>query len=128
CQPAEVPAGGATILVVEDSAEVRRVAINHLLGFGYRVIEAGNGREALVRLAEDDGIDLLFTDVVMPGGLSGPELARQALTLRPGLKVLFTSGYAEGAMDGGLPGGLAGNLLSKPYRREELARKLREVL
>ena len=56
------------------------------------------------------------------------QLARQALTLRPGLKVLFTSGYAEGAMDGGLPGGLAGNLLSKPYRREELARKLREVL
>ncbi|HMA14904.1 MAG TPA: PAS domain S-box protein, partial [Kiloniellaceae bacterium] len=128
CAPAAVPAGDATVLVVEDSAEVRRVAVNHLLAFGYRVIEAGNGREALVRLAEDEDIDLLFTDVVMPGGLSGPELARQARALRPNLKILFTSGYAEGAFDGGLPDGLAGNLLSKPYRREELARKLREVI
>jgi two-component system, cell cycle sensor histidine kinase and response regulator CckA len=128
CQPAEVLTGDATILVVEDSAEVRRVAVNHLLAFGYRVIESGNGREALVRLAENEEIDLLFTDVVMPGGLSGPELARQARALRPNLKVLFTSGYAESAIDGGLPDGLAGNLLSKPYRREELSRKLRQVL
>jgi len=128
CAPSEPLTGDATVLVVEDSAEVRRVAVNHLLAFGYRVIEAGNGREALERLAEDDTIDLLFTDVVMPGGISGPELARQARGLRPGLKVLFTSGYAETAMDGGLLAGLSGNLLSKPYRKEELARKLREVL
>src|SRR5690606_37846613 len=115
CQPAALPAGDATILVVEDSAEVRRVAVNHLLGFGYRVVEAASAREALVRLAEDGDVELLFTDVVMPGGLSGLELARQARALRPDLKVLFTSGYAEGALDSDLPAELAGNLLSKPY-------------
>src|SRR3546814_14068189 len=66
--------GDATILVVEDSTEVRRVAVNHLTAFGYQVVEAASGREALNQLAADDSIALLFTDVIMPGGLSGPEL------------------------------------------------------
>jgi PAS domain S-box-containing protein len=120
--------GDAKVLVVEDSAEVRRVAVNYLLAFGYRVIEAGSGPEALEQLAADATINLLFTDVIMPGGMSGPELAQRALELRPDLKVLFTSGYAETAIEGGQSVGLAGNLLSKPYRKEDLARKLREVL
>jgi len=120
--------GDARILVVEDSGAVRQVAVTHLRAFGYSVVEAGSGREALEKLAADEAIDLLFTDVVMPGGMSGPQLAQEARKRRPGLKVLFTSGYAESAI-GGAPGaGLDGNLLSKPYRKEELARKLREVL
>ncbi|WP_340116095.1 response regulator [Pelagibius sp. 7325] len=123
-----VPGGDAKILVVEDSAAVRQVAVNHLRAFGYRVVEATSGREALETLAADDTIDLLFTDVVMPGGMSGPQLAQAARKRRPDLKVLFTSGYAESAI-GSAPGaGLDGSLLSKPYRKDELARKLREVL
>jgi CheY-like chemotaxis protein len=125
---AEELVGDAKVLVVEDSAEVRRVAVNYLLAFGYRVIEAGSGPEALEQLAADATISLLFTDVIMPGGMSGPELAQRALELRPDLKVLFTSGYAETAIEGGPSVGLVGNLLSKPYRKEDLARKLREVL
>jgi CheY-like chemotaxis protein len=120
--------GDAKVLVVEDSAEVRRVAVNYLLAFGYRVIEAGSGPEALEQLAADATISLLFTDVIMPGGMSGLELAQKALALRPDLKVLFTSGYAETAIEGDPTVGLVGNLLSKPYRKEDLARKLREVL
>ena len=128
CEPAVLIGGNATVLVVEDSAEVRRVAVNHLLAFGYRVIEAGNGKEALEWLRADDSISLLFTDIIMPGGLSGLELAREARALRPDLKVLFTSGYAEAALAGDTSGEMVRNLLSKPYRRDELARKLREVL
>jgi two-component system, cell cycle sensor histidine kinase and response regulator CckA len=124
-KPREVLTGDSRILVVEDSAEVRRVAVNHLLAFGYSVVEASNAAEALERLVADQSIDLLFTDVIMPGGLSGPDLARKARRLRPNIKVLFTSGYAETAVGGTV---LTGSLLSKPYRKEELARKLREVL
>lgn len=122
------PVVDARVLVVEDSAEVRRVAVNNLRAFGYQVVEAASGREALERLAEDDAIDLLFTDVVMPGGLSGPELAERARLLRPELKVLFTTGYAEAAIEKDGSFALSGNLLSKPYRKKDLARKLREVL
>src|SRR3546814_7912129 len=104
------------MLVVDDRTGVRRVAGNHLTAFGDQVIEAASGREALNQLAADDSIALLFTDVIMPGGLSGPELAQRARELRPDLKVLFTSGYAETAIDGGL----SADLLSKPYRKEEL--------
>lgn len=125
---AEIQGSDAEVLVVEDSTEVRQVAVNHLRGFGYRVIEAAGGREALERLAENEDIVLLFTDVIMPGGMSGPELATRALQLRPELKVLFTSGYADNALGGATALRLGGALLSKPYRREDLARKLHEVL
>jgi PAS domain S-box-containing protein len=123
-----ISGGDAKILVVEDSAAVRQVAVSHLRAFGYRVVEAASGREALEKLATDDTIDLLFTDVVMPGGMSGPQLAQAARKRRPDLKVLFTSGYAESAIGSAPHVGLDGNLLSKPYRKEELARKLRAVL
>ena len=119
----------ATILVVEDDAEVRRVAVNQLMALGYRVIEAEDGKAALELLRQDPPIDLLFTDVVMPGGMSGPDLAREARKVRAALKVLLTSGYAEAALLGNAAGiGELGSLLSKPYRKNDLARKVREVL
>jgi PAS domain S-box-containing protein len=82
------------ILVVEDDAEVREVTVAMLQSLGYRAAVVGNGRDALAALRRADPVDLLFTDLVMPFGMSGIDLARQALVLRPGLKVLLTTGYA----------------------------------
>ncbi len=119
--------GDATILVVEDNAEVRRVVARQLGGLGYRVIESANAAAALQALATET-VDLLFTDVIMPGGMTGIELAGQARRLRPGLKVLVTSGFAEASLNlGGEAGGDIG-VLSKPYRKEELARHVRRAL
>jgi CheY-like chemotaxis protein len=120
--------GNETILVVEDNHLVRGHLVNQLKGLGYRVIDAGNGPEALEILHQIAEIDLLLTDVVMPGGMSGRDLADAATALRPGLKVLFTSGYTDNAIvhQGRLDPGV--HLLSKPYRRQELAEKVRRVL
>ncbi|MBX6320681.1 MAG: CHASE domain-containing protein [Rhodospirillaceae bacterium] len=125
-QPA--PTGGEAILVVEDDPAVRAQAEDQLRTLGYRVIGAADGPAALALLAAHPEIDLLFTDVIMPGGLNGRQLAEEAVRLRPGLKVLFTSGYAEDAIlhHGRLPRGV--NLLNKPYRRQDLAVKVRSVL
>ena len=122
------PAGGETILVVEDNDLVRSYVENELKELGYRVIAARNAPEALAILREPGEIDLLFTDVVMPGGMFGPELAKQAAKLRPGLEVLFTSGYTEHPLQP--PDGLDGEarILNKPYRRTDLALMLRTVL
>ncbi|WP_242443486.1 response regulator, partial [Sphingobium sp. LB126] len=121
-------AKGETILVVEDDAGVRAYSAEILRDLGYRVIEAADGAAAL-RLVErrGQGIDLLFTDVVMPG-MSGSELAQRALALRPGLKVLFTSGYTrDGFMrDGRLEAGIA--LLPKPFALGDLAGQIRRLL
>ena len=127
----EAPAivgGREHILVVEDDALVREHLIGQLKGLGYRVTGAASGHEALERLARHADIDLLFTDVVMPGGMNGRQLADAARLDRPDLKVLFTSGYTENAIvhHGRLDRGV--HLLSKPYRRQELASKLRRVL
>jgi CheY-like chemotaxis protein len=125
----ETAAHEAMILVVEDDREVRSVAANQLMALGYRVVEAEDGKAALELLRQDQPIDLLFTDVVMPGGMTGPDLARDARGVRPTLKVLFTSGYAEAALRKNTAGvGEHGSLLNKPYRKEDLARKVREVL
>ena len=112
------PAGTETILVVEDDDMVRSYVEKELKELGYRVIAARNGPEALEILREPGEIDLLFTDVVMPGGMFGPELAKQAAQLRPGLKVLFTSGYTEDPVQplDGLDG--EARILNKPYRRQ----------
>jgi PAS domain S-box-containing protein len=119
--------GSESILLVEDDAMVRRYAHDQLRALGYRVIEAAGGAQALDLLKGGDAIDLLFTDVVMPG-MSGRVLADLALAQRPGLKVLFTSGYTENAIvhHGRLDPGV--HLLGKPYRRQELARRVREAL
>ncbi|HEY5797835.1 MAG TPA: PAS domain S-box protein [Bosea sp. (in: a-proteobacteria)] len=123
----DLPAGSETILVVEDDPRVRRVAVARLEGTGYRVLEADTAAQALDLLAAHPEVDLLFTDIVMPGGMSGDELAREARLVRPGIKVILTSGFAE-------PGvavrelAAAASWLKKPYTAMELAVRLRELL
>ncbi len=122
------PVGGKTILVVEDDARVRRVVAKQLRELGYRAIGARDGRDALKVLSRDRRIDLIFTDVVMPGGMSGVYLVHKARERWPKIKVLLTSGYAwdfialQGALDDEL------ELLRKPYSSEELSRKVRAAL
>ncbi len=119
--------GGESILLVEDDELVRGYASGQLAALGYQVIEAPNGNRALEILRSGEAIDLLFTDVVMPG-MGGRQLVEQAQLLRPRLKVLYTSGYTENSIvhHGKLDKGV--HLLSKPYLRSVLANKLREVL
>lgn len=124
----QVPRGQGTILVVEDDDLVREHVVGQLTSLGYRVLEAPNGANALELINVNWDIDLLFTDVVMPGGMSGRDLADAARLVRPYLKVLFTSGYTQDAMvhNGRLDYGV--ELLSKPYRRDHLAKKIRDAL
>jgi PAS domain S-box-containing protein len=127
---AQVVTGGGseTILVAEDDAVVRETVVAILRDLGYQVLHAADARAALEIIGSGAAIDLLFTDVVMPGGMKGAELARRARERLPALVVLFTSGYTEDSIvhDGRLDAGV--HLLSKPYTREALARKLRQVL
>jgi signal transduction histidine kinase/CheY-like chemotaxis protein len=122
------PGGRETILVVEDDAAVRTAAVSILQNLGYQVMEAEDGRAALAILQEARPIDLLFTDLIMPNGVSGQDLLRKARERRPDLRVLFTSGYSEhlfkghGGAERGVP------LLNKPYRRQNLAAAIRRVL
>jgi signal transduction histidine kinase len=118
--------GTETILLVEDDEQVRRFALSQLKSLGYNVLQAHNGVEAMELIERNERIDLLFTDVVMPG-MSGRQLADSARQRRPGLKVLFTSGYNEDAIvhHGRLDHGV--QLLPKPYRRRELAKRIRSI-
>ncbi len=127
-QPLPAAGGSETILVVEDDAAVRETVTAMLRDLRYKVIEAGDANEAIRALKGGDPVDLLFTDVVMPGALPVAELAHVARHLHPGIAVLYTSGYTQEAVqrDGRLEPGT--HLLSKPYRRDELARKVRTVL
>ncbi|MDE2149543.1 MAG: PAS domain S-box protein [Gammaproteobacteria bacterium] len=120
--------GTETILLVEDDDLVRRYALDQLRALGYRVFEASDAAQALDILRQHAVIELLFTDVVMPGGTSGRQLAEAAVKLHPRLKVLFTSGYTENAIvhHGRLDPGV--QLLAKPYRGVELGRRVRRVL
>ncbi|NMF84990.1 ATP-binding protein [Nodosilinea sp. P-1105] len=120
--------GAEVILLVEDDDLVRRYGQEQLRMLGYRVITARDGAQALDIIHQRADIDLLFTDVIMPGGMSGRDLAEAAQLIRPSLKVLYTSGYAENAIvhQGRLDPGV--QLLTKPYRRAELAQKIRAVL
>jgi CheY-like chemotaxis protein len=121
-------ASGKIVLVVEDDPRVRRVSVRRLKALGYALIEAESGPAALKVLETGVPIDILFTDIVMAGGMTGVDLAQEARRQRPGLKILFTSGYAEPAMTkGGLPTMKAG-WLGKPYGIDELDTKLRELL
>ncbi|AYD02766.1 PAS domain-containing sensor histidine kinase [Neorhizobium sp. NCHU2750] len=122
-----LPGGREKILVVEDDPRVRRVTVSRLTSFGYEVIEAENGNEALSQLDRHDDIALLFTDVVMPGGLTGDELANRVRSERPHIPVLFTSGYAEPAI-AGRELALSGSWLKKPYTARELAVRVRALL
>ncbi len=123
-----VMGGRETILVAEDDEAVRETVVGLLSDLGYRVLKAKDAQSALTIIESGMPIDLLFTDVVMPGRLKSTELARKARERLPDLAVLFTSGYTENAIvhGGRLDDGV--ELLSKPYTREALARKLRQVL
>jgi PAS domain S-box-containing protein len=132
-EPVDVAAGsviGGTevILLVEDDDDVRATTADLLIDLGYRVLRARDGDGAMAILESGATIDLLFTDVVMPGALPTRDLARKAQQRLPGLPVLFTSGYTDNAIvhGGRLDDGV--ELLSKPYARDELARKLRKML
>ncbi len=125
--PDSLPSGTETILVVEDEEDVRQLACRVLAGLGYRIIQAADGKSALAVLAREP-VDLLFTDVVLPGGLTGPQIAEQARARRPELPVLYTSGYTGNAIQQ-LEGNVAAvRLISKPYAIEELALMVRTAL
>ena len=116
------------ILVVEDNAAIRDLAVRHLESLGYRTISAADGGSALAIIKSGVLIDLLFTDVVMPGGLDGRALAAEARRFVPGLQVLFTSGFTAAAASAAIEDKFGSNLLSKPYRKSDLARRVRTML
>ena len=118
----------ASILVVDDNDEAREVAADRLMSLGYSVIQAANGDEALRILESSADIDLLFTDVVMPGDLDGGALASEAQLLRPALRVLFMSGYLPQALvsRNQIKAGCA--ILVKPYSRLQLGERLQTLL
>src|SRR6185437_3443856 len=132
-EPQEVPAepvrgGNEIILLVEDNAALRRASARQLSALGYRIQEAENAVQALDFIAKGESLDLLFTDVVMPGGMDGVELARRAMAMRPGLPVLLASGFPDARSSGGgipLPNM---PLLAKPYSSDEPARTVRRLL
>jgi CheY-like chemotaxis protein len=125
--PREAPPS-EVILVVEDEEMVRTAAVSMLRGMGYACVHANDAAAALAMIEAGVKVDLLFTDVVMPGPISSRELAARAQALHPGLPVLFTSGYSQdvivhhGRVDEGV------QLLSKPYQKDELARRIRDLL
>jgi signal transduction histidine kinase/DNA-binding response OmpR family regulator len=129
-QPAvtDIPGGTETILVVEDDYDVRATVVATLSGLGYQVIEAANAGEALEMVRRRSDLDLVFSDVVMPGELRVTEMAMRIREIRPHVEILFTSGYPETelASGGRLDAGVS--LLSKPYPREKLAQRIREIL
>ena len=125
---ATIEGGHEVVLIVEDDSLVRRYVTTQIESLGYTTLEAANAAEALHIIDTSGNIDLLFTDVIMPGFMNGRQLVDEALKRRPGLKTLFTSGYTENAIvhHGRLDSGVL--LLAKPYRKSELARMLRTAL
>jgi len=120
--------GQETILVVEDEADILSFATRTLSDKGHQVLTAQDAAEAMTHLESSGHIDLLFSDVVLPGGQSGLDLALTAKDLRPGLKVLMTSGFAEKIEDGDRYGELLARMLHKPYRGTQLIQEARSVL
>ena len=128
--PVAIATGGnETILIVEDEPILREMARDILAGYGYRILEASSGKEALNNWQEkSDEIDLLLTDMVMPEGISGAELARQLLAGHPRLKVIFTSGYTANEVNTELLVKMRARYLQKPYTHADLAKTVRECL
>jgi PAS domain S-box-containing protein len=120
-------AAGQLILVVEDNAEVRRTAVAQLADLGYRTLEAADSREALALLKSNPQIALIFTDIVMPGGMTGWELGEAVKEAHPDLPVLYTSGFSEASIQSKAQL-VAKQFLGKPYRKHELAGKISELL
>jgi CheY-like chemotaxis protein len=122
-----ISAGHESVLIVEDDPAVRATTADMVRSLGYRAKAVSDGIEAIAEL-EREAFDLLLTDVVLPNGLSGPEVATRAERVRPGIGVLYTSGYALDSLRRGAP--LPGNakLLEKPFRKERLAQAIRQAL
>ena len=127
-RPSSVEGGRETILVVEDDHLVRTFVVGQIQSLGYATLAAVNAAEALVVIDSPTEIDLLFTDMIMPGSMNGRQLADKALQRRSSLKILFTSGYSNEAIihHGHLDAGVL--LLAKPYRKSDLARMIRAAL
>jgi CheY-like chemotaxis protein len=117
-----------TILVVEDDDRVRRLAVTRLRRIGYKVLEASDGPKAIDILSMGNPVDLIFTDLIMPGGMSGKDVAARARQLRPNVKVLLTSGYAEELFHADDLQREQLKLLRKPYHHADLVAVLRDVL
>ena len=122
--------GTETVLAVDDDRGVLDLAVHHLTALGYRVLSAGGGEEALGVLGRTQGrVNLLFTDIAMPGGgFNGLVLAERARALRPGLRVLFATGYSDDLVVRGTPTPGNAAVLAKPYRRADLAERVRAAL
>ena len=128
-EPNAIPLGsGEIVLIVEDNAGLRNLAVKIVSSLGYKTVEASDASSALAILDGGAPVDVLFTDIVLPRGMNGARLAAAALARRPSIRVLYTSGYTENAIvhNGVLDEGI--ELLDKPYRREEVARRLNQIL
>ena len=127
-QPAPALSGGETILVVEDDPDVREVTLAALLDLGYRVQQAANAQEALDILRGSAPVDLVFSDIVMPGDMNGLALIAEARRIRAGVKVLLTSGHAEALLSHETGLNSEFDILEKPYHHDELATRLRRAI
>jgi CheY-like chemotaxis protein len=123
-----VAGGNELVLVVEDDALVRNFVVAQLHGLGYRTVAAADSRAALTYIESGAPFDLLFTDVILPGGMTGRQLADEVTKRRPGTRVLYTSGYTDNSIvhHGRLDEGVL--LLTKPYRKGQLAQMVRQAL
>jgi CheY-like chemotaxis protein len=119
---------GERVLIVEDDDRVRRLTARRLKDLGYRVLEAGHGAEALAMLVQTPDVEIVFSDLVMPGGMSGFDLAKQVRERYPQARVILTSGYSAELMNPADIAQLDLQVLRKPYRQSELARVFREAL
>jgi CheY-like chemotaxis protein len=126
--PADRHGSGETILVVEDDEGVRRSSVEALRDIGYQVLEAGDAMEGVRLIVDRGGIDLLFTDVGLPGGVNGRALADAARSAQPGLRVLFTTGYTRNVIQHGSVLDDDVHFIAKPFNLNALAEKVREVL
>ncbi|HLI10521.1 MAG TPA: PAS domain S-box protein [Alphaproteobacteria bacterium] len=121
------PSGKHVVLAVENDAAVLNLTATMVRSLGYTVVTARSGDEAMRLIEQREDIDILLTDVMLPGSLNGPTLAKQAVALRPGLKILFTSGYAEHAIMESNMLDESVNLIGKPFRKQQLAERLRDL-
>ena len=124
----EFALGSERILVVEDDESVREVAVDILSEQGYEIVEATNGKEATEHLSAGRSFDLLFTDVILPGGMNGVDVAEIAEEIQPNIKILLTTGYAETVIMQHAKLDPRVKLLKKPYRRNELLKQVGNVL
>ena len=122
------PGGSELILIVDDEPGLLELAAESLQNLGYRIITAGSGEQAMKCLQNNSDIDLLFSDVVMPGSLNGYQLAEQATAFQPGLKVLLTSGFTSKAVISNGQAKFKVHLLNKPYTQAEMAQRIRNLL